>query len=94
MIYSVKIDETLAYIHAENLNYAISTAKRLGRHVFHTTKVWVREVNHPTENQVLSADQCMALLGEPIPVKKVTAEQNHVQDLWANFAKELQGAGL
>lgn len=97
MIYSVKFPENTAYIHAENLKFAISTAKRLGRQVFFTTKCYVSEVKNPLQVHKLQADQAAALLGDPIPVKEelnFSDVNNYVDNLWSTLSDQLNQAGL
>ena len=94
MIYSVKFQDATAFIHAENLKYAISTAKRLGRHVFHTVECYVSLVKHPLEIHHLQADQAAALLGDPIPVRPLAEDDNVSVNLWAQLTDELNQAGL
>ena len=91
MIYSVKFPENTAYIHAENLKFAISTAKRLGRQVFFTAKCYVSEVKNPLHIHKLQADQAAALLGDPIPREELTFSD---VNLWSSLSDQLIQAGL
>ena len=81
------------HIHAESLNLAILKAKRLGRSVFFTVRCRVSKCINPSPAQVLIADQCQALLGEPVPSKPVP-EKVAATNLWLNFQQQLEAAGL
>lgn len=81
------------FIHAESLNLAILKAKRLGRSVFFTVRCRVSKCINPSAAQVLIADQCQALLGEPVPVKPMPAKVESA-NLWLTFQNQLEEAGL
>lgn len=81
------------HIHAESLNLAILKAKRLGRSVFFTVRCRVSKCINPTQAQVLIADQCQAILGEPVPTKPMP-EKVEMSNLWLNFQQQLEAAGL
>ena len=82
------------HIHAENLHHAILKAKRLGRSVFFTVRCKVSKCINPSAAQVLIADQCQALLGEPVPVKSQPSTKVEMSNLWLNFQQQLEEAGL
>lgn len=81
------------HIHADRLDLAILKAKRLGRSVFFTVRCRVSKCINPSPDQVLIADQCQALLGEPVPVKPMPAKVEST-NLWLNFQQQLEEAGL
>lgn len=81
------------HLHAESLDLAILKAKRLGRSVFFTVRCRVSKCINPSPAQVLIADQCQALLGEPVPSKPAPAKVESA-NLWLNFQQQLEAAGL
>ena len=93
--------ESSAYIQAENLNHAISRAKRLGRLHFNTQKVYVKHVYSPSNQQTKSAEQAHYLLNEPfvsstvgLSTSKPAVIEHKYDNLWQQMAAQLDEAGL